>query len=135
MAGPVAGKISTLKVGVTSPATTDVKGRVDFNFNLDKTEIDAGHMDITNGWSAFLQGRKNATISGTVRYIEEDAGQIILLTNAFADGDTIYVAFTFAAGGDSYTAQGFVTNINPSPADEDVTNMSFTIRLTGAVAK
>ncbi len=133
MAGPVAGKVSTLKVGTTT-ANTDVKGRVDFNFNLDKTEIDAGHMDITGGWGAFLQGRKNATLSGTVRYIESDPGQVILVANAFSDGATIKVAFSFADGGTVWTGDGFVTNINPSPADEDVTNMSFTIRLTGALA-
>ena len=136
MSSPVAGKISVLKVGLTDPATTAVNGRVDWNFNLDKTEIDGSHMDVTDGWSLFLQGRKNATISGTVRYIEDDAGQGILVDNAFAEDTNIHVLFSFAGGTPTeWKAEAFVTNINPSPPDEDVTNMSFTIRITGAVSE
>ncbi len=130
MSTPVAGKVSELTF-----AGSDVKGRVDWNFNLDKTEIDGSHMDITGGWSKFLQGRKNATIGGTLRYIEDDAGQLALMTNAFADGDTETVTFKFEEDGQEYSASGFVTNVNPSPPDEDVTNMSFTIRLTGKVTE
>ncbi len=148
MAGPVPGKVSVLQVadwdsvGSAWNTLVDVGGRVDFNFNLDKTEIDAGHMDIDDGWGAFLDGRKNASISGTVRYIEEDDGQVILVDNAFSDGEEILISFSFDdpakhEGEETeetvLLAIGFVTNINPSPSDEDVTNMSFTIRVNGEV--
>lgn len=133
MAGPVAGKLSKLFVGTATP-DTEVKGRVDWNFNLDKTEIDGSHMDVENGWSLFLQGRKSATITGTVRYIEEDPGQVLLVANAFDDDAVLKTKFSFTTAGDEYTCDAFVTNINPSPPDEDVTNMSFTMRVTGAVA-
>lgn len=132
MATPVAGKVSELQVG-TSAADTLVKGRVDWNFNVDKTEIDGSHMDIDDGWSLYLQGRKNATLTGTLRYIEDDPGQTLLIANTFGDGDELFVAFKFSATGDTYATKGFVTNMNPTAPDEDVTNMSFSMRLTGGV--
>lgn len=138
MATPVAGKVSKLEIADWDTdmsewnAYVNVGGRVDWNFNIDKTEIDAGHMDQEDGWSDFLQGRKNATLGGTLRYIEGDDGQEIIIDDAFDDdGHGIKVKFSLAGGGtpQEWESEGFVTNINPSPPDEDVTNMSFNIRL------
>ena len=114
-------------------AFVPVKGRVDWNFNVDKTEIDGSHMDIDDGWSLYLQGRKNCTLTGTLRYIEDDPGQEILVAGAFADDqDNLRVRFRFqdaAETPDIYESFGFVTNLNPTAPDEDVTNMSFSLRL------
>ena len=123
---------TTAEIASTFYATpAKVGGRVDWNLNVDKTEIDASHMDTVGGWSAFLQGRKNASISGTVRYIETDPGQIIMVDNAYGDGEQLFAVFKFndSVGANEWHAKCFVTNFNPSPPDEDVSNVSFTVRL------
>jgi len=134
---PFAGKVSSLEVAEYDTDTSDygefekVGGRVDWNFNIDKTEIDGSHMDVPGGWSVFLQGRKNATIGGTLRYIEGNEGQAILFANAYEDGDKLKFKFSLTDEEEAkeWEAEGFVTNVNPTPTDEDVTNMSWTARL------
>lgn len=130
------GQVSKLMVSDDGGTTyTAVGQRVDMTLNLNKAEIDASHMD-TQGWSEYLEGRKDATIDFTVRYDEADAGQIMLIDSYF---DDTVLDFKFMlkeeAGANAYTASGFVTSLSPAPSDGSPTDMSGSIRLTGAVTK
>lgn len=138
MATPIPGKLSSLEVSDDGGTTwTPVLGRVDMTLNLEKGEIDASHMD-SKDWSDFLHGRKSASIDFSLRYIEDDAGQGLLIDNYFASqlAETLLdVRFRLRTGsGDrEFTAKGFVTSLTITAADEAPSDMNGTLRISGAV--
>lgn len=136
--GIVPGKVSSLAVSTDGGLTWKmVGGRVDMTLNLAKAEIDASHMD-GGGWANYLHGRKDASIDFTVRYNEADEGQMALIDNYFsATDEELDVRFRLqtGAGMNQFRGKGFVTALSPAPADEAPTDMSGTIRITGALIK
>lgn len=137
---PIAGKLSRLEVS-TDTGTTWLKvgGRVDMGLNLNKGEIDASHMD-GEDWSNFLQGRKDATIDFSLRYIEDDEGQAALIDHFFASSgieEEIDVRFRLQekTGAREFTGKGFVTSLSIPAADEAPTDMTGSIRINGPITK
>lgn len=129
--------VTTVLVDPTEGDWKRVRGRVDMNLNIDKTEIDESHMDTEGGWSIYDQGRKNASIGGSLRYNPEDPGQALLEANSEADGDLLLIRYRAEEGGghDQRVATGFVSNWNPSKSDESPQDCSFSFRITGAIVK
>ena len=140
MAGPIPGKLSRLYVSTDGGTTwLRVGGRVDLTLNLNRGEIDASHMD-SGSWSDFLPGRRDWSLDGTVRYIEEDEGQQALIAQAFAVEDEealLKVRFMLREdpGQTEFTGDVFVTAESISVADEAPADMSITLRGTGPLAK
>lgn len=137
---PIPGKISSLAVSTDGGTTfTPVLGRVDMTLNVNRGEIDASHMD-GGSWANYVMGRRDWTIDGTLRYIEEDEGQAALIDQAFADEASeaeIDVQFRLQEGDglNEFTGKAFVTALSPAPSDEAPTDMSFTLRGNGPLAK
>lgn len=137
MGTPIAGKVSSLEVSTNGGSTwTLVTGRVDMTLNLNKGEIEASHMD-GGDWSNYLAGRKDATVDFTLRYMEDDPGQVILIDNYFGSGTEIDVRFRLqtGTGKNQFSGKGIVTSLSPAPGDEAPTDMSGTIRINGALTK
>lgn len=140
MPGPIPGKLSRLYVSTDGGTTwLRVGGRVDLTLNINRGEIDASHMD-SGSWSDFLPGRRDWSLDGTVRYIEEDEGQQALIAQAFAVEDEealLKVRFMLREdpGQTEFTGDVFVTAESISVADEAPADMSITLRGTGPLAK
>lgn len=133
----VAGKLSSLEVSKDGNAFVPVFGRTDMSLSLSRGDIDASHMD-DDGWAEYLPGRRDWTISGTLRYVEEDEGQKILVDNyfsTFAEGEFITVRFTLKPNGRKFEGRAYVNQLEPAPADESPTDMTITLRGTGPLSK
>jgi hypothetical protein len=118
-----------------TPTYQKVGKRVDLSLNLSRNENEAPHAD-DEGWTEYLMGRRNATIDGTVRYDESDAGQQALIDHYFGDKEIlIKFALETGSGKAEYTGKGFITNLTPSPPDEGPTDMSISIRINGKLEK
>ncbi len=138
MVQPIAGKLSKLDVSIDDGTTwLPVLGRVDMSLNLNKGEIDASHMD-SDDWSNFLQGRKDASIDFSLRYLPGDEGQEALITHYFASQQAeteLDVRFRMQelAGDPEFTAKAFITSLTISAADEAPQDMNGSLRINGAV--
>ena len=130
MSSPIAGSVSKLKFNDKL-----VGGRVDMSLALERGEIDGSHMD-SGGWSDFAKGRRSASISFSLRYIEGDEGQKELMDDYFGSSEVpVPLVFTqrVGTGLKEFECQGFVTSLDVSAADEAVQDMNGNIRLTGPV--
>ena len=140
MAGPIPGKLSRLYVSTDGGTTwLRVGGRVDLTLNLNRGEIDASHMD-SGSWSDYLPGRRDWSIDGTVRYIEDDPGQAALIDQAFAAEDEealLKIRFMLREdpGQTEFTGDVFVTSESISVSDEAPADMAITLRGTGPLTK
>lgn len=139
MARPIPGKLSRLYVSTDGETWLRVGGRTDLTLNINRGEIDASHMD-SGSWSDYLPGRRDWSIDGTVRYIEEDEGQAALIDQAFAVEDEealLKVRFMLREdpGQTEFTGDVFVTSESISASDEASADMSITLRGTGPLTK
>lgn len=140
MPGPIPGKLSRLYVSTDGGTTwLRVGGRVDLTLNINRGEIDASHMD-SGSWSDFLPGRRDWSLDGTVRYIEEDEGQQALIDQAFAAEDEealLKVRFMLREdpGQTEFVGDVFVTSESISVSDEAPADMAITLRGTGPLTK
>lgn len=138
MAGEIKGSVSSLEVSTDGGTTWEkVLGRVDMNLSLTKGSVDASHMD-GDGWSNYLPGRRDWSVDGTVRYIEEDEGQKALIDNYFDESDgelDIRFRLNQGVGKVEFTGKAFTADVSPSPADEAPTDMSFTLQGNGPLTK
>jgi len=140
MPGPIPGKLSRLFVSTDGGTTwLRVGGRVDLTLNINRGEIDASHMD-AGSWSDYLPGRRDWSIDGTVRYIEDDPGQQALIDQAFAVEDEealLKVRFMLREdpGQTEFTGDVFVTSESISVSDEAPADMAITLRGTGPLVK
>lgn len=136
MAKPIPGKISSLEVSKDGTQWSKVGGRTDLTLNLTKGAIDASHMD-EDGWSNYLPGRRDWSIDGTVRYMEDDEGQKIIIDNYFADEEEIHVRFRLEQGDGKFEFIGkaFATDVSAAPADESPTDMTISLQGNGALEK
>lgn len=137
---PIPGKLSKLSVSTDGGTTwLPVLGRVDMTLNLNKGEIDGSHMD-SDDWSNFLQGRKDASIDFTLRYLPGDEGQEALIDNYFAsqlEETELDVRFRRreVAGEPEFTAKAYVSSLSMAAADEAPQDITGTLRINGAVTK
>jgi predicted secreted protein len=137
---PIPGKLSKLSVSTDGGTTwLPVLGRVDMTLNLNKGEIDGSHMD-SDDWSNFLQGRKDASIDFTLRYLPGDEGQEALIDNYFAsqlEETELDVRFRMreVAGEPEFTAKAYVSSLSMAAADEAPQDITGTLRINGAVTK
>lgn len=140
MTTPIAGKVSKLEVSSDAGTTwIPVLGRVDMGLNLNKSEIDASHMD-ADDWASYLQGRKDGTIDFSLRYIEDDEGQAALIENYFASKDTetdldIRFRLQELTGANEFTGKAFVNSLTITAADEAPSDMNGSLRINGKVTK
>lgn len=133
---PIAGKLSKLEVKGESGSWETVSGRVDMTLNVNQGEIDASHMD-GEDWSFYLEGRRDATIDFSLRYLPGDDGQSELITHYFdaEEDDTFDVRFQTQTSGVKFEAKAFVTSLNISAPDEGAQDMNGTLRIDGAITK
>lgn len=132
MSKPIAGKISSLEVSTDGTQWVKVRGRTDMTLNLTKGAIDASHMD-EEGWSNYLDGRREWSIDGTLRYIEDDPGQTIIVDNYFADAEEIHVRFRMAqgVGKKEWTGKAVATDVSVTAADEAPSDMTLALQGNG----
>ena len=130
MSTPIAGKVSSLTFN-----DEKVGGRVDMSLALERGEVDGSHMD-SGGWSDFMKGRRSASISFSLRYIEDDPGQEALMDDYFGSSEIpVPVVFTqrTGVGLKEFECLGFVTSLDISSADESPQDITGNLRLTGPV--
>lgn len=132
------GRVATLEVSNDGGTTWMKVGRViDANLNANRAEVDASDQD-DGANSSWLRGRRDLTIDGTLRYDPEDQGQQLLEESYFADDPEPDLKVRWrskeAVGEPEYIADGFVTTWQQSRPDEAPQDVSFTIRLSGAVS-
>lgn len=134
--GKVLGRLR--KVAVSTDGGTAFKdiGRLtDSTWNGSRAEINATDADSGDS-EEYMAGRMNHTLDITARYDEGNEGQEALM-GAFFDGSTVKVRWRAktAAGMKQHSADAIVTSCNiPSP-DSDTTNLTATLRITGAVSR
>ena len=127
----VQGQLSKLLVSTDDGVTyLNVGQRLDASLSLSKAEIDASNMD-SGEWEEYMEGRGSATIDFNAHYDEDDAGQAALIDSFFGSANKLSFKFMFKeeAGQNEYTADGFLTSLNPSAADNAIAEISGTIRL------
>ena len=108
---------------------------VDASISGENAELDTTCHDDLDA-RAYIYGRFSGTMDLTMKWDEADAGQIDLADAFF--GKTINV-YTFrmqtGTGFQLYTVSGLVTSFSPSAPNDDVAELTATIRLTGAIVR
>jgi predicted secreted protein len=131
------GRLSSLGVSTDGGATyTALQAAFDLSFNVEKSEIDTSDRG-SGSWSDFIEGRKSATIDGSVNWDVSDGALMTLLDASFADGTVLGFRFRVdtVAGERQFVANGFVTKFAESSPGEDKSSVDISIRLTGTVVK
>ena len=151
------GRISSLYIAFdTNPSAVyhQLGKAVDLTFNLNAQEVETTNHD-SAGYREYLAGYIDGTVEATVRYDEADtaqmalvdtfnragfdAGTIVTTWDPLADFPTVLLKVSFdttsgapTVGTDFYVFSALITSMSLDSANEDVDNMSFTFRLTGA---
>jgi hypothetical protein len=89
----------------------------------------------SGAYEEFLAGRKDATIDITMHWDEEDDGQNKLASAHFSD-TTVVVQYRMeeASGKDQHVVTCLVTAWNPDSPNDDIADISATLRVTGSYA-
>lgn len=127
----IAGRLQTLRVG----ASVDVNGIVDGSISLEVEELDSTTHD-SGGFREFLTGRMAGTMDFTMKWDGSDTGQLALETASF-DRTQIAVEFRMNTGSTlrEYTGTAQITNWAPNGPNDDVAELSVSMRLTGTIIK
>lgn len=133
------GKVGSLHVSRISetPEWKRVGRIVDATFNANWAEVDMSDQDSPN--TEYLRGRGDFSIDGTLRYDPQDEGQELLEESAFEQTTeaNIMVRWRSKEGVSEkeYVAPGFVTAFSNARPDEAPQDISFTIRIAGALQR
>ena len=133
------GKVGSLYVSrIGEDAGWKKVGRVvDATFNANWTEVDMSDQDSPN--TEYLRGRGDFSIDGTLRYDPQDEGQALLEESAFEQTTEANILVRWrskeGASEKEYVAPGFVTTFSNSRPDEAPQDISFTIRIAGALQR
>tara|TARA_R110000824_G_scaffold237140_1_gene425933 strand:- start:1593 stop:2060 length:468 start_codon:yes stop_codon:yes gene_type:complete len=141
------GRISSIYVSfdLAVAPTLQLGKLVDITMNLNAQEVETTNHD-SAGYREYLAGYIDGTIEGSARYDEADAEQMGLLDTFDTTPATTFSAFpqcrlricfdnaagAMTTGADYYDYTAIVTSMSLDSANEDVDNISFTFRLTGA---
>lgn len=131
----IPGRLNRLHLSDDGGSTFTLLGCLqDATLNRNNDELDATCKDSTGGWRDFLLGFKDGTIDGSVKWDGVDAGQDILRTASGA-GSTIRARWRMeeSSGADEIEADCIVTTETQEAPMEDISTMSFTLRLKGVL--
>lgn len=129
----VAGRLGTLDVD-DGGGFVSIGDVVDMTLNLEYGEIDnTAHDDTTR---TFIPERSSGTVDFTLRWDDADAGGEDVKA-AFLAGSDVSWRYRVEAlsGADEYTFNGFVTSMSPTSPNDDSSDVSFTVRISGAVTR
>ena len=130
--GKIAGRIGRLAVSSDGGTTFETVGGVqDMSMTGNADELDVSAHD-TGQFREYIQGRKDASIDGSMWWDESDVGQEII-KNAYFSATRIDVRFRMeeGVGLDEITAKGIVTTMSPTSPNDDAAAWDFTLRLRG----
>jgi len=124
------GQVAYLEVSDDDGTSYSPVGKLDnVTLNINAGEIEAPHYD-DDGWTPYLDGKKDATIEFSAKLDIDDPGQDILLGNYF-DGDEIKAkwAMVEGTGNPEYEALVTVTSASQESPDNDVQMLTGTLRI------
>jgi hypothetical protein len=130
----IEGRLQTMAVD-NGGGFVNINGIVDGSFTLEVEELDSTTHD-SGAFRSFLGGRGMATVELTLRYDEADPGQLSLATAAIGQLDTYGWRFRQQVGGGfkQWTStSGMVTSYNPSGPNDDLAELSVSIRMSGTI--
>lgn len=141
------GRISAIYVSfdLAVAPTAQLGKLVDTTLNMNTQEVEFTNHD-SGGYREYLAGFIDCTLDGSARYDEADTEQMGLLDTFDTTPTTTFSAFpqcrlricfdntsgSMTTGADFYDWNGIVTSLSIDSANEDVDNINFTFRLTGA---
>lgn len=134
--GKVLGRLRTVEVSTDGGTTWLNVGRLtDSTWNGSRAEINATDGDSGDS-EEYMAGRANHSLEVTARYDEANEGQQAV-EEAFFTGTTIKARWRAktGVGEKERTADAIVTACSSPSPDGDTTNLSATIRITGAVTR
>lgn len=127
----IPGRLAELEVSQDGGATYQkVGGVVDATLNINVDELETTSHD-SEGHREYIPNHDDASIDGTVRWLEGDPGQEILLMQGI---NKVSLQFRFrmqrAMGRKIFVASGFFTSFSPSGPLDDTADADFTVRLS-----
>jgi TP901-1 family phage major tail protein len=128
----IQGRLGALAVSSDGGVNWDtVAGAQDLTFNGNADTIDVSSHD-SGQFREFLQGRKDATLDGSLFWDEADPGQGII-KNAYFSSTRIDVRFRMqeATGKDEIFAKAVVTTFGESSPNDDGAAVDVTLQITG----
>ena len=126
----IAGRFQTISIDAV--AVGDV---TDGAMSGENAEIDTTTHDDA-GSRTFIYGRFSGSMDLTMLWNNTDAGQEDVLDAFFGKTTNAYVfLLETLSGADRYTAQGLVTAVNPTASNDDATEWTATIRITGDLVR
>jgi hypothetical protein len=128
------GRLRSVEISTDDGVNYEKIGNLtDSTWNGSRAEINATDADSDDS-EEYMAGRMSSTLDISARYNEDDDGQEALI-GAFFDADVVKVRWKASNTSKTHTADAFVTSCNiPSP-DGDTTNLTATLRITGAVSR
>lgn len=138
MATKTLGTAGTLTVGGSEPAwITNV------SFSVMADEVEVTNNDSTGAWKEFLMGNRTGTFSftcvaGAEYGTGKDAAQVALVDALFAASMATAAFIYYPAGNTTnyykYSFSGYVQQFDHNASNNERNEISFTIRVSGAVA-
>jgi len=127
----IPGRLAKLEVSQDGGATYQLLGGlVDATLNINVDELETTSHD-SDGHREYIPNHDDATIDGTMRWLEGDPGQEILLMQGI---NKVVLQFKFrmqtAGGRKIFVAGGFFTAMSPTGPLDDMADADFTIRLS-----
>jgi predicted secreted protein len=112
-----------------------VGGIVDGGLNLERPEIDVTTHDDGDARS-FLAGRLAGTVDLTLKWDEADSGQSSMQADFFTGtARTVYFRMGTGTGLHTFTGTGQITSWAAKGPNDDASEVSATIRYSGAVVE
>lgn len=144
----LAGRISILQISLDQGVTFTTIGKlVDISMTMNTSEIEFTNHD-SAGYREYLPSFIDGTIEGSARYDESNATQMAILDSGDSSPASGYLdwpnvqlrvvmetsaaAPTGVTGADEYKFNAFCTTFTLDSANEDVDQLSFSFRITGA---
>lgn len=127
----IPGRLAFLEVSQDGGASFQrLGGLVDATLNINIDELETTSHD-SDGHREYIANHDDATIDGTIRWLEGDPGQEILLMQGI---NKVPLSFRFrmqnVPGRKLFVAGGFPTAISPSAPLDDTADADFTVRLS-----
>lgn len=129
------GKGASLAISTDGTTYNTVGGVVDVSISFSDDLAEVTDKD-SAGHKQYISGHDDATVEVSARYEEDDTYQADVLTAA-VDKTVRYFRIrpTTGSGKLQYIGQGFVSEMSVDAPNEDVVGLSFTIQVSGGLAK
>lgn len=127
----IPGRLSLLEVSQDSGVTYHrVGGNIDATLNINVDELETTSKD-SDGHREYIPNHDDVAIDGSMRWLEGDPGQEIMLMQGI---NKTILSYRFrlqnAPGRKLFVAAGFFTNFSPTAPLDDTSDADFTIRLS-----